>query len=69
MEKPYWEKCKRGKLLRLVMSEALPPNVLPMWGVRRDMDDARLAIVDAGERYCIAKCGGCPLTEGYVPPK
>lgn len=67
--KPYWQKCKRGKLLKSVMRDSLPADVLVLWGANRKMDDARLRLVDAGKQYCIARCGGCPLTEGYVPPK
>lgn len=68
MPKPYWEKCSVGKALRRSMEEALPPGVVVMWGANRRVDDARLALVDAGKQYCLARCGGCPLTEGYVPP-
>lgn len=68
MGKPYWEKCSQGKLLRAVMAETLPPNVIALWGANREVDDARLRLVDAGKAYCIARCGGCPLTAGYVPP-
>lgn len=67
--KPYWEKCVRGKLLKRVLAEALPANVMALWGANRKMDDARLLLVDASKQYCVARCGGCPLTEGYVPPK
>lgn len=67
MAKPYWKTCPNGKLLRSLMAEALPANVV-LWGVNRTRDDARLRIIGEGKRYCTDVCGGCPLTEGYVPP-
>lgn len=69
MAKPYWKTCKNGKLLRRVMAEVMPPNVHVLWGANRDRDDARLRFIEEGKRYCHNVCGGCPLTEGYVPPE
>lgn len=68
-KRPYWQKCKTGKLLRAQMREVLPDNIIVGWGVHREVDDARLRVIDAGKQFCLAKCGGCPLTEGYEPPR
>lgn len=65
--KPYWRTCVRGKLLRKVMAEAMPENVVFIR--RRSEQEARLALIDAGKAYCVARCGGCPLTDGYVAPE
>lgn len=67
-KRPYWQRCRTGKAVRAAMREALPENVLVMWGANRAVDEARLGVIAAGKQYCIARCGGCPLTEGYVPP-
>lgn len=66
MTKPYWQKCPRGKLVRRVMADALPDNVVV---IRRSSEqEARIALIAAAKAYCVARCGGCPLTEGFVPP-
>lgn len=66
MTKPYWEKCKRGKLVRAVIAEALPNNVVIL--TKASEQEARLTLIDAAKAYCVRRCGGCPLTEGYVLP-
>lgn len=66
VSKPYWKSCPRGKLLRRVMAEALPDNVVIIR--QRSEQEARIALIGAAKAYCLARCGGCPLTEGYVPP-
>lgn len=57
--------CPRGALLKLLIEEAGPAVSLRPTPEQA----ARAAFIDAGKAYCIAKCGGCPLTEGYVPPE
>jgi hypothetical protein len=49
------------------MAEALPDNVV---FIRRASEqEARIALIAAGKAYCVQRCGGCPLTEGYVAPE
>lgn len=57
--------CPRGELLKLLISEADPavPILRPT-----AMDEARLACINANKAYCLAKCGGCALTVGFMPP-
>ncbi|HYC66669.1 hypothetical protein [Brevundimonas sp.] len=62
MAKPYWEKCRRGKLLKAVMAEALPDNVALLG--RADERAARGQLIASAVAYCNARCGGCPLTRG-----
>lgn len=66
VSKPYWKSCSRGKLLRAVVKEALPDNVVII--TRASEQEARIRLIDAGKAYCERRCGGCPLTKGYVPP-
>lgn len=56
--------CARGELLRLLVSEGDPE--VPLLRPTAE-DTARLAFIDAGRRYCLARCGGCALTEGWTP--
>lgn len=65
-KRAYWEKCERGKLLRAVMADALPENVVILR--LGSEQEARLALIEAGKRYCVARCGGCPLTREMTPP-
>lgn len=67
MPKRYWEKCVRGKLLRKVIAEGLPDNVVMI--NRRPEQALRLQLIEVGKASCVAKCGGCPLTEDVAPPE
>lgn len=61
MAKPYWEKCLTGKALRTLAEEALPANVHVL---RRPAEAvARAELIRAGKAYCLATCGGCPMTK------
>lgn len=48
------------------MAEALPDNVVILR--LGSEQEARMALLEAGKRYCVARCGGCPLTKGMTPP-
>ena len=57
--------CPRAELLRSLILEADPsvPILRPS-----PVDHARSVLINAGRAYCLAKCGGCALTDGLKPP-
>lgn len=64
--KAYWEKCATGKALRTLIEDTLPENVHVL---RRPAEAvARAELIRAGKAYCLATCGGCPMTDNVPPP-
>lgn len=59
------EPCLQGRLLKMLIAEGEGPNVVPLRPSA--MEDTRRALILAGKRHCIAKCGGCPLTDEMPP--
>lgn len=57
--------CPRGELLKLLISEG-GPSVFKLNPTPEDV--ARLAAINANKAYCVARCGGCALTVGWIPP-
>lgn len=57
--------CEQGELLRRLIRGG-DTNVVSLRP--SEVERARHVLINAGRAYCMARCGGCPLTEGYVPP-
>lgn len=58
--------CEQGRLLKKLIAEGEGPNVVRL---RPSLaETSRVALIDAGKRYCLARCGGCPLTDSLLPP-
>jgi hypothetical protein len=60
------EPCPRSRLLRKLIAEA-PKGVAILRPTPEEM--ARNALVNAGVAYCLAKCGGCALTDAWSAPQ
>lgn len=57
-------RCPRAKLLRRIIAES-ETNVAAI--VPTEEEVARAVFIEAGKAYCVARCGGCALTEGWAP--
>lgn len=65
--KRYWEGCRVGKALRRVIEEHSEGSKVTF--LRKGCAaETRLAFINAGKAHCVARCGGCPLTENWTPP-
>ena len=66
-KRAYWEKCAVGRVLR-ELAEDTPDGTNVVFLRRGSPAETRLQFINAGKAHCVARCGGCPLTENWTPP-
>lgn len=58
--------CEQAVFLRRLIAQTGGDNVVRL---RPSLaEESRQRLIEAGKAHCVATCGGCALTAGFVPP-